>query len=313
MNPTVCNNGSRNMLQSRSVSMKCLLASLGLALVGATLGACAGDDVSLGRNAVKNNAGTGGAPGSTSPIETGGSVTKDPVTSVGGTQATVSGLTTGGVPGSTSEFETGGSVTKDPVTSVGGSQATVSGLTTGGASSSGGATSQIVTSQPESTGGSTPGSGSTIGTHTGGVYATGGAATSGGSTWRGGGVTLTARVGAVSPNDELGLIGEWHNGSDQTIFLAGCGEFEAEYQDSTGAWVNVGWFFVCNEEPVAIGLAPGQTKSDGAEAPHPNGIVATTWRLTGFYGVGCTPGVKFSQADCAQRVKLTSNVVTLPD
>ncbi len=185
MNPTVCNNGSRNMLQSRSVSMKCLLASLGLALVGATLGACAGDDVSLGRNAVKNNAGTGGAPGSTSPIETGGSVTKDPVTSVGGTQATVSGLTTGG------------------------------------ASSSGGATSQIVTSQPESTGGSTPGSGSTIGTHTGGVYATGGAATSGGSTWRGGGVTLTARVGAVSPNDALGLIGERHNGTPQTSFLPG--------------------------------------------------------------------------------------------
>jgi hypothetical protein len=138
---------------------------------------------------------------------------------------------------------------------------------------------------------------------TGGHSATGNggsAGGSGGSLDGGSGVSLTvvydSRVHAT-----------WRNQTGQSIFLNGCGTVEWSRLEG-GAWVNRGGFMVCTSEGVAVEVAAGATYTDNESLPQTD---AGRYRLTGRYGVGCTPGLELSNAGCTSVFTATSNEFTL--
>ena len=72
------------------------------------------------------------------------------------------------------------------------------------------------------------------------------------------GVVLTAVIGTLSDGTEA-IIGEWSNGTDETIFLRGCDTTDGEYLDENGAWQLYGAFAQCAVETEAVEIAPGET------------------------------------------------------
>jgi hypothetical protein len=135
--------------------------------------------------------------------------------------------------------------------------------------------------------------------------ATGGAASGGafaatGGTGGAGGVILTAVYGAGSG----GITASWYNGTGTTIFLRGCSTTDGWYSEA-GEWKKYGAFALCTVETLAVALPAGETHRDLAGGVPPN-RGDNVWRLVGPYGTGCTPGVKFSEANCATLHDATS-------
>ena len=167
-----------------------------------------------------------------------------------------------------------------------------------GANPSGGVATGGITST--STGG---GAGAALGgrSGTGGTVATGGSTALGGSGGSQGGVLLTATYDGEAH-------ATWQNQTSQSIFLGGCGTVEwSRLEGST--WVNHGAFVVCAWEGIAVEVAAGgiftETRGFGqAEAGR--------YRLSGRYGVGCTPGLGLSSAGCTAFFTATSNEFVVP-
>jgi hypothetical protein len=208
----------------------------------------------------------------------------------------------GSTPGGTSTVSGG------TVTATGGHAQTSGGIGELGGSggsahpSSGGATGG---SAHASTGGIVESGGTGGVAATGGALSTGGAGEGGESAGAGGagghhGVILTAVREASS-----GMVNaEWYNGTDTTIFLRGCSTTNGWYREG-GEWKQYGAFAVCAMEGLAVEVPAGQTYQDlvGGVPPDRGDNV---WRLVGPYGTGCTRGVKFSQANCAELHEATS-------
>ena len=141
--------------------------------------------------------------------------------------------------------------------------------------------------------GGSPGSGGTV--PTGGNSAAGG---SGGSP---GGVLLIATYDGQ-------VHATWQNQTSQSIFLYGCGTVEWSRLEGS-AWVNHGAFVVCAWEGIAVDVAAGATYTE-TESLAP--VVAGRYRLSGRYGVGCTPGLGLSSAGCTTFFTATSNEFVVP-
>jgi hypothetical protein len=140
---------------------------------------------------------------------------------------------------------------------------------------------------------------------TGGTLSTGGAGEGGESAGAGGagghhGVILTAVREASS-----GMVNaEWYNSTDTTIFLRGCSTTNGWYREA-GEWKQYGAFAVCAMEGLAVEVPAGHTYQDPVGGVPPD-RGDNVWRLVGPYGTGCTRGVKFSQANCAELHEATS-------
>jgi len=87
----------------------------------------------------------------------------------------------------------------------------------------------------------------------------------------------------------------WENPTDESIFLPGCGTVELE-QRSGDAWEHLGPMVLCGWEGVAVEVPPGASYVD----PRAMLTEAGTYRFTGGYSVGCTPGEALSQAGCTR-------------
>jgi hypothetical protein len=168
---------------------------------------------------------------------------------------------------------------------------------TGGALASGGVTGTAGSSAL----GGRPGTGGTIATGgsnaLGGRIGTGGSLAAGGSGGSAGGVVLTASY------DEQSVHATWQNHTEQSIFLAGCGTVQWSRFDGT-VWSDGAPFMVCSWEGVAVEVAAGATFTENESGP-PGG--AGRYRLSGRYGVGCTPGVGLTAAGCTAFATVTSN------
>jgi len=119
------------------------------------------------------------------------------------------------------------------------------------------------------------------------------------------GVLLTAVL--LEPSGFVNA--EWHNGTGTKIFLRGCATSDGWYREA-GQWKKYGVFAACTVEGLAVEVAPGATYVDvvGGVPPSRGDDV---WRLQGPYGIGCTSGVKFSEANCAElHEAISSNEVT---
>jgi hypothetical protein len=184
----------------------------------------------------------------------------------------------------------------DAPISSGGAAGIGGGAGTGGITGAGG-TVPVATGGVVGAGGS-PGLGGTL--STGGHSATGNggsAGGSGGSLDGGSGVSLTAGY------DDSKFHATWHNQTGESIFLGGCGTVEWSRLEGT-SWVNHGGFMVCSPEGPAVEVAAGATYTDDASFSQPG---SGRYRLTGRYGVGCTPGLALSNAGCASIFTVTSN------
>lgn len=87
----------------------------------------------------------------------------------------------------------------------------------------------------------------------------------------------------------------WENPTAESIFLPGCGTVELE-QQSGAAWEHLGPLVFCVWEGVAVKVAAGESFVDPMTVINEAG----TFRFTGAYSVGCTPGEALSQAGCAR-------------
>jgi hypothetical protein len=134
----------------------------------------------------------------------------------------------------------------------------------------------------------------------GGVGESGGGAAAAGGSDGGDGVVLTALYLPGSGT----VAAEWYNGTDATIFLRGCSTTDGWYREG-GDWLEYGAFAVCAMEGPEVEVAPGETYRDPA-AGVPPARGDNVWRLVGPYGTGCTPGVRFSEANCAELFETTS-------
>ena len=87
----------------------------------------------------------------------------------------------------------------------------------------------------------------------------------------------------------------WENPTAESIFLPGCGTVELERQ-SGADWEYLGPMILCAWEGVAVEVPAGQSFVD------PRAMIneAGTYRFTGGYSVGCTPGEALSQAGCTR-------------
>ena len=119
------------------------------------------------------------------------------------------------------------------------------------------------------------------------------------------GVLLTAVLQEAS-----GFVSaEWHNGTSAKIFLRGCATADGWYREG-GEWKKYGVFAACTVEGLAVEVAPGATYRDAVGGVPPS-RGDNVWRLQGPYGIGCTSGVKFSEANCAElHEAISSNEVT---
>jgi hypothetical protein len=116
----------------------------------------------------------------------------------------------------------------------------------------------------------------------------------------GNGVMLTAVYLPAS-----GVVrAKWYNGTDATIFLRGCSTTDGWYREGD-EWKEYGAFAACATEGPEVQVAAGATYDDLAGGVPP-ARGDNVWRLVGPYGTGCTPGVKFSEANCAALLEATS-------
>jgi hypothetical protein len=226
------------------------------------------------------------------------------------------------------ESETGGS----PTDTGQGGHTTAQGGSTSGGTGSGGTTSASggradATGGVGETGGAAgnanPSGGASGSTTTGGVVetggkiATGGVAETGGTLSSGGAGEGGESAGAGGAGNRDGVIltalylagsgvvnAEWYNGTDTTIFLRGCSTTNGWYREG-GEWKAYGAFAVCAMEGPAVEVPAGETYRDLVGGVPPN-RGDNVWRLVGPYGTGCTTGVKFSQANCAELHDATS-------
>ena len=157
---------------------------------------------------------------------------------------------------------------------------------------SGGVATGGITSR--GTGGGSAALGGSLGT--GGTIPTGGTSAVGGSGGSPGGVLLVATYDGQ-------VHATWQNQTSQSIFLYGCGT--VEWSQLEGAdWVNHGAFVVCGWEGVAVEVAAGATYTETQSFARAE---AGRYRLSGRYGVGCTPGLGLSNAGCTAFFTATSN------
>jgi hypothetical protein len=150
------------------------------------------------------------------------------------------------------------------------------------------------------------GSGGVVGT--GGVAALGGAVGTGGSVSTGGSSAATggAAGGVLLTATYDGQVhATWSNRTSQSIFLAGCGTVEwSRFEGSV--WVDHGGFVMCGWEGIAVEVAAGASYTETQSFPKGE---SGRYRLSGKYGVGCTPGAGLSKADCTAFFTATSNEV----
>ena len=161
---------------------------------------------------------------------------------------------------------------------------------------SGGVTTGGITSTAASGGGS-----AALGGSTGGTVPTGGNSAVGGSGGSPGGVVLIATYDGQ-------VHATWQNQTSQSIFLHGCGTVEWSRLEGL-AWVNHGTFVVCGWEGIAIEVATGATFTETESFAQAE---AGRYRLSGGYGVGCTPGLGLSRAGCTTFFTATSNELVVP-
>ena len=165
------------------------------------------------------------------------------------------------------------------------------------------------------TGGSTGTGG--MGGGTGGTSATGGAGGKGGAGGAGGGTTATGGSGGTPSGVVLtasydGKIhGTWQNFTSQSIFLRGCGTVNWSRLEGTG-WIDHGAFVTCGWEGVAVEVAAGGSFTESWSGTPTTPITAGTYRLSGPYGVGCTPGLGLTQAGCSAMLQVASNELVIP-
>lgn len=101
----------------------------------------------------------------------------------------------------------------------------------------------------------------------------------------------------------LGTFAYWYNGTEDVVYLRGCSTVDAWYRDGDD-WVEYGPLASCTAETEVVELNPNGLHAETLpEAPARGDDV---WRLTGPYGVGCTPGALFSEAGCDEVVEVTS-------
>jgi hypothetical protein len=136
---------------------------------------------------------------------------------------------------------------------------------------------------------------------TGGTVATGGNSAIGGSGGSPDGVLLIATYDGQ-------VHATWQNQTSQSVFLGGCGTVEWSRLEGS-AWVNHGAFVVCAWEGIAVEVAAGAIYTE-TESFAP--VEAGRYRLSGRYGVGCTPGLGLSSAGCATFFTATSNEFVAP-
>lgn len=162
---------------------------------------------------------------------------------------------------------------------------------------------------------STGGAASTGGVHgSGGVVSTGGHAALGGSVGTGG--TTSAGGSSAATGGAAGGVlltatydgqvhATWRNQTSQSIFLAGCGTVQwSRFEGSD--WVDHGGFVVCGWEGIAVEVAAGASYTETQSFPKGE---SGRYRLSGRYGVGCTPGVGLTNAGCTAFFTVTSNEV----
>jgi hypothetical protein len=133
----------------------------------------------------------------------------------------------------------------------------------------------------------------------GGSSAAGGAGRGGSTSGGGSGGTLSGVILTASYDGKIHAT--WQNRTSQSIFLNGCGTVNWSRLESSG-WVSYGAFVSCAVEGVAIEVLAGASFAE-------DGLVskAGTYRLSGAYGVGCTPGLGLSKAGCSSTFQATSN------
>lgn len=309
------NNGWRG----RSMGFAFSLASaIGLVLVGC------GEDASPGSSSVSGSGGLPGASGNAASNPPGGGNgvaaasggrTDGPASAYPGDSG-IGGVSDFGATGGRSDATSGaGSGGSDRSAGAGGEVSAETGGGNPGTTAASGAAGAGAALGPGGTSAGLAGAEPTVpegiaGAGFAGVESSGGAAGSGGTGGLGGAagsdnqsgvVTLTATVTAQ------GLFPEWHNGTDQTIFLPGCASAQVGYWNGD-AWVNLGGLAQCTVEPPARQVPAGETFTDPAGGP-PNQPEGTTYRFVGEYGVECISDERLSEADCAERIELVSNEV----
>ena len=143
----------------------------------------------------------------------------------------------------------------------------------------------------------------------GGVTGTGGTGPnpSGGSTALGGSGGSPGGVLLIATYDGQ-VHATWQNQTSQSIFLDGCGTVEWSRLEGS-AWVNHGAFVVCAWEGIAVEVAAGATYTETESFARAE---AGRYRLSGRYGVGCTPGLGLSSAGCTAFFTATSNEFVVP-
>jgi hypothetical protein len=167
------------------------------------------------------------------------------------------------------------------------------GTVASGGVAAGGITSTVTGGGGSAVLGGTPG--------TGGTVATGGTPAAGGSGGSPGGVVLIATYDGQ-------VHATWQNQTSQSIFLYGCGTVEWSRLEGS-AWVNHGAFILCAWEGIAVEVAAGTTYTETESFA---GAEAGRYRLSGRYGVGCTPGLGLSSAGCTAFFEATSNEFVVP-
>jgi len=205
-----------------------------------------------------------------------------------------------GSSGAAAEDNPGGAAGTSVVPPVAGAVGDSAG--TGGAGESAGAGS------PGGGTGGTGGSGASAGAGSPGGM--GGSSESAGTAGAGGAVGVEGVLLTAVLQEGSGFVNaEWHNGTGTKIFLRGCATADGWYREA-GQWNKYGVFAACTVEGLAVEVAPGATYVDvvGGVPPSRGDNV---WRLQGPYGIGCTSGVKFSEANCAElHEAISSNEVT---
>ena len=122
------------------------------------------------------------------------------------------------------------------------------------------------------------------------------------------GVTLFA-----STTSDGHLVPVWHNQSQTSIFLYGCGTADL-WQQNGSDWVKLAPVAVCKWEGVAPEVQPGSTYTDALflSSAAPAWGAGQTYRLSGKYGVGCTnPAAGQSNAGCTALYEATSFPVSI--
>jgi hypothetical protein len=177
---------------------------------------------------------------------------------------------------------------------------------TGGVHGSGGVTGTGGTG-PVASGGVATGGITSMGTGGGGSPGGGGTAPTGGNSASGGSGGSLGGVLLIATYDGQ-VHATWQNQTSQSIFLYGCGTVEWSRLEGS-AWVDHGAFVVCGWEGIAVEVAAGATYTETESFTQAED---GRYRLSGRYGVGCTPGLGLSNAGCTAFSTATSNEFVVP-